>query len=165
MAKEIFLPPKDYFYLGKLGKTFGLKGGIRFYAVGRAEAESIFKITEVFIANFGMKELKNVARGANTIVFIAGIENINDAKPLVNAKIYTPSSHLPILAEGIYHDTLIEKPVWVDGKKFGEVTNFLTLGKQEVLIVNGEHMVPLKASYVVLTNEAVHINHPPKGLL
>ncbi len=166
MLMPTYSPPKNHFYLGKLGKTFGLKGGIRFYAVGKAEAESIFKIKEVFITSFGEQKLKNVeSSGINTIVFISGIENINDVKPLVNARVYAPSSHLPLLDKGIYYDALIERPVWVDDKKFGEVTGFLTLGKQEVIIVNGEHIVPLQANYVTLTSKAVHINNPPEGLL
>ncbi len=167
MLKKVgpITPTKDHLYLGKLGKTFGLKGGVRFYAVGEAEANAIFKVKEIFITSFGKRVIKNVEiKGVHTILFLVGIEDVNEARNLVNLKIYASFSNLPQPSEGNYFEMVLGKPVLVDDKEFGKVTDILALGKQDVLVVNDKHIIPLKADYVELADKAVYITNPPEGL-
>lgn len=164
------LIPKEYYTLGKLGKTFGLKGGLRFYSLGEAEAEAIFTVKEIFITSLGTRNLKGVeAKGAYTVLFISGVEDVSVAKALTNEKIYALSSYLPrsnnlLLQKGFYFNDVIEKPVWVNGTEFGQVTDYLSYGKQNVLVVNYRHIIPIKADYVTCTKEKISIDDPPQGL-
>ncbi len=160
-----YLALKSHFYLGKLGKAFGLKGGLRFYAVGEIEARAIFKLKEVFITNFGKVVLQSVeSKGSHTILFLAGVKTIDDVKLLANEKVYALVDKLPQLEEGDYYDAFLKKPVLVDGKEFGEITDLISFGKQGILVINDEYIIPLKADYVTFKDQAIHVNNPPKGL-
>ena len=46
-------PPEDSLLLGRLGKTFQLAGGLRFYGLGQAEAEAIFRARARFHPRLG----------------------------------------------------------------------------------------------------------------
>jgi 16S rRNA processing protein RimM len=162
-------PPDDHVFLGRLGKTFGLEGGIRFRAAGEAEEAALKELESVFIAGLGEKRLKELrAVSGQPVVYLAGVLGVESAKALVNLEVFAPRESLPEPEEGeFYLDDLIGLPVTVDGAPFGEVKDVLDAGMQDVLVVEHderEFLVPLQADYVDLEEDAVSIVAPPEGL-
>lgn len=155
--------------LGKLGKTFQLAGGIRFYPLGEAEAEAIFTLEQVFIEGLGhcdIREVKNHGKG--TLLFFSQVSSIEKAQSLVNRRIYAELKSLPEAANGFYVDDLIGLTVFLNGEAIGTIESIIEAGLQDVLNIatnNGEFMVPLQASYVQLAEDGLYLNNPPEGLL
>ncbi len=163
--------PENYVLLGTLGKTFQLEGGLRFYALGDAEAAALQELKRVFLEGFGERAIKRVRPvGAQLIVYFVGADNPQAAQLLVNAEVYAAKDALPE-TPAHYLDLLLELPVIVDGKAFGEVVDVIPAGGdvgQDVLVVEaGERdvLIPLQADYVSITESGVTLTDPPEGLL
>lgn len=165
-------PPENWLYLGKLGKTFALKGGLYFYAAGEAEGEALYSLQaaqqQVFISGLGKRQLKEVqARAKGHILFLAGVQHIDYARPLVNASIYANPDYLPRDDSLFYLDELIDLPVFRDGQAFGVVIEVIEASQQDVLVIQvaeHTHMLPLQADYVTVDEAAVYIDDAPEGL-
>ena len=162
-------PPEGSILLGTLGKTFQLAGGLRFYGLGQAEADAIFKLERAFVTSLGERRLTQVRRvGAQTVVYLGGISKIEQAKPLVNEEVYVRAEDLPEPEEGFYLELLLELPVHVDGELFGEVADVISAGFQDLLVIlyeDEEYLVPLQADYVQIDEEGISIENAPEGLL
>ncbi len=160
--------PEGFIYLGKFGRTFGLKGGLRFYPVGETEANIIAEIEDVFITSLGMRKLKFVnQKGPHLLIFIAGIKHLDYSKPIINQKLYAKEEDLPEVENSFYVDKLIGSPVFLNGEAFGEVKEAIDASGQELLVIATEekdHMVPLGAGYVAFKEDGVYIVDPPEGL-
>ena len=166
MATE---PPEDAILLGTLGKTFQLAGGLRFYGLGQAESDAVYKLERVFIPTLGERRLTQARRvGDQTVLYLSGVTKIEQAKPLVNEEVYARAEDLPEPEEGFYVEQLLELPVQVDGEPFGEVVDVISAGFQDLLAIlhnNDEYLVPLQADYVQIGEEGVEIENAPEGLL
>ena len=162
-------PPEDSLLLGRLGKTFQLAGGLRFYGLGQAEVEAVFKLEHVFIPALGERRLTQVRRvGDQTVIYLSGITKIEQAKPLVNEEVYADLEDLPEPEAGFYLELLLDLPVQVDGEPFGEVTDVISAGFQDLLVIlsgDDEYLVPLQADYVEITDEGIFVVDAPEGLL
>ncbi len=163
-------PPEGYVFLGRLGKTFGLEGGIRFRAVGEAEETALKRLESLFVVGLGEKRLKELRMvSGQPVVYLAGAVTVESVKALVNSEVFAPREALPEPEEGeFYIDDLIGLPVTVDGSPFGKVKDIFEAGLQDVLVVEHderEFLVPLQADYVELEEESVTITNPPEGLL
>lgn len=160
--------PEGYIYLGKFGRTFGLKGGLRFYPVGETEANIIAEVEDVYITSLGMRKLKFVnEKGPHLLVFIAGIKHLDYAKPITNQRLYAKEEDLPDFDNSFYVDKLIGSPVFLNDESFGEVKEAMDANGQELLVIETEekdYMVPLAASYVAFKEDGVYITDPPEGL-
>ena len=160
--------PEGYIYLGKFGRTFGLKGGLRFYPVGETEANIIAEIEDVYITSLGERKLKFVnEKGPHLLIFIAGIKHLDYAKPIINEKLYAKEEYLPEVDNSFYVDKLIGSSVFLEGAAFGTVKEMIDAGAQELLVIETEekdHMVPLGASYVSFQDDGIYIVNPPEGL-
>ncbi len=161
--------PDGYIRLGRLGKTFGLEGGLRFRAEGEAEAQALRSLTAVFIAGLGERPIERLRMlSGQPVLYLAGVGSVDTAKGLVNQEVFAPESALPEPEEGqFYLDALIGLAVFVDGEPFGEVVDIIEAGAQDLLVVEHderEHLVPLQADYVAVKGDEVRISHPPEGL-
>lgn len=165
-------PPEGSVLLGTLGKTFQLQGGLRFYALGDAEAAALETLARVFIEGFGERAVARVRPvGAQRVVYFVGVETPQAAKLLVNAEVYAPKEALPEPEGGFYLDLLLELPVLLNGEAFGEVVEVipspLAVGQDLLVVAAGEdeHLIPLQAAYVRVTGAGVQVTDPPEGLL
>ncbi len=163
--------PENHVLLGTLGRTFQLEGGLRFYALGDAEAAAIKELGRVFIENFGERAVARVRPvGSQLIVYFVGSSTPQQAQPLVNADVYAAKDALPE-TPAHYLDLLLDLPVIVDGEPFGEVVEVIPAGSdigQDVLVVEAggrEVLIPLQADYVTITEAGVTLTEPPEGLL
>lgn len=163
--------PEHYVLLGTLGRTFQLSGGLRFYALGDAEAAAIGELERVFVEGFGERAVVRVRPvGSQLVVYLGGSSDPESAQPLVNADVYAAKDALPETPTH-YLDLLIDLPVLVDGEPLGEVAEVIPAGNdvgQDILVVDTgecEVLIPLQAAYVTLTKTGVTLTDPPEGLL
>jgi 16S rRNA processing protein RimM len=165
-------PPEGSVLLGTLGKTFQLQGGLRFYALSGAEAAALAKLKRVFIEGFGERAVARVRSvGAQQVVYFVGVDTPQAAKALVNADVYAPKTALPEPEAGCYVDLLLGLPVLLGGEVLGEVVEVIpstTAVGQDLLVVDAggaEHLIPLQADYVCVSEADVQLVNPPEGLL
>ncbi|HEX7004242.1 MAG TPA: ribosome maturation factor RimM [Trueperaceae bacterium] len=164
-------PPEGYVLLGRLGKTFGLKGALHFRSLGLPESEALFELEEVFVTGLGVLAIAEVKpHGASLLVSFEGIRRVEEARPLVNAQVYAEPASLPPPAEGgQYADALRGLPVLVDGRPFGTVADLAGVAGAELLTVErpegGEALIPLRAPYVQVARHEVLVEDPPPGLI
>ncbi|MEZ4606665.1 MAG: ribosome maturation factor RimM [Deinococcales bacterium] len=167
--KPLDINLEDYVYLGRLGKTFGLKGAIRFHGIAEAETEAVYKLDKVYLSDLGERQILAVeAKGSSPVIFFAGAEHIDYAKALVGKKVYTARDTLPeIKDDSFYLEEIIGLAVKLDGQDFGEIDDIIDASAQDLVVIlyqNQEYLVPLQADYVELTDEALLISNPPEGL-
>ena len=117
----------------------------------------------------GERKLTKVRRvGDQIVIYLSGITKIEQAKPLVNEEVYANLEDLPEPEAGFYLELLLDLSVQVDGEPFGEVTDVISAGFQDLLVIlSGDHeyLVPLQADYVEIGEEGVSIVDAPEGLL
>ena len=154
--------------LGKLGKTFQLAGGLRFYPLGQAEAEAVFALPYIHVEGLGKTDIRDVKeRGSDIILFLSAALSVETAKTLVNRLVYAPAELLPE-SDDFYLDDLIGLDVYLDGSKIGEIESIVEAGLQDVITIEtktGSFMVPLQAPYVDLTEEGLFLKDVPEGLV
>lgn len=159
-------PPKDYVYLGKLGKTFQLAGGLRFYPIASAEAEAIFELDEVYIEDTGNTNIREIKEmGKNTIVYFSRAFDIDSAKKLVNKGIYAPAELFD--NELNFIDKLTKLKVFLDGQEFGKIKEIID-SKNVILVI--EHgtkkiLIPLDAPFVEIKESGIYLKDLPDGLI
>lgn len=162
------LPP-GYVELGRLGRTFQLQGGVRFYPVGAAEAQAIEGLRQVWLSLAGPADIRAVRRlGDKLILYFARALTVDDAKPLVNQTVYAPRAALPRAAGVPYRHALVGLPVYCEGAYLGEVCALQAAGLQDLLVVataTGELLLPLQAPYVALHEDRVQLSGVPEGLI
>lgn len=159
-------PPKDYLYLGKLGKTFQLAGGLRFYAVASAEADAIFELDEVYIEDTGKTNIREIKElGKNTIIYFSRAFDIDTAKKLVNKGIYAPAELFE--DELDFVNNLKKLKVFLNGQEFGKIKE-ITNSKNPILVIehkNNEILIPLDAPFVEIKESGIYLNDLPEGLI
>ncbi|MCA9838947.1 MAG: 16S rRNA processing protein RimM [Trueperaceae bacterium] len=165
MAQE---NPDNLLQLGKLGKTFQLAGGLRFYPLGDAEAEAIFSLPFIYLGGFGKTEIREVKeQGKDIILYLTAALTVEKARALVNCDVYAPADLLPE-TDDFYLDDLIGLAVFLEGQRIGEIESVLEAGMQDILTISGDSgdfMVPLQAPYVSLEEDGLYLNDLPEGLL
>lgn len=136
--------------VGKLGRTFGLRGEIVVHYYGDT-AERFTPGARLFLAtSTGRREL--VVASARRVskrlaVSFAGCERIEDVQDWVGAGLEVPAADLPPLEEGrYYHHQLIGLRVFAaDGRCLGAVAEILATPGNDVYCVRGgqrEILVP-----------------------
>ncbi len=162
--------PEHYIQLGRLGKTFQLQGGLRFYGLGEAEEEAILELKRVFLRGLGESDIREVREMAgHIIVYFSRALTVEVAKQLVNTEVYAPKDALPETDDdGLYLDELIGQSVWLHNELFGTVKEIQAAGLQDLLIVKtnkGEVVFPFPAPYVRVEEDGVWLGDVPEGLL
>lgn len=162
-------PPADHLRIGRLGKTFGLEGGLRFHPLGEAEAGALTSLRTLFVIGLGEVALERVRpHGGGLVIHLEGVRRVEQAKALVNADVYAARHALPAPAQHPYTDALLGSPVSLDGRPYGRVVDLLPAGPQALLVVDsgdGEVLVPSQAPYVRYDEGGVALVDPPEGLL
>jgi 16S rRNA processing protein RimM len=162
--------PDNHVQLGRLGKTFQLQGGLRFYGLGEAEEGAIFDLKRVFLRGVGESDIRDVREMAgHIIIYLSRALTVEAAKQLVNAEVYAAKAALPEPDDdNLYLDELIGLGVWLDNKPFGKVTEIQNAGLQDLLIIKtskGEVVFPFPAPYVRIEEDGVWLENVPEGLL
>lgn len=175
-------PPSHYHYLGKLGRTYQLAGGLRFYPAGELEADALLELDRVFVAGLGPTRIRDVrVHGGDLLVYLGRVNSREQAQRWVNAGVYADPAALPEPADaGFYVDDLVGLPVArlgtagtaapgnEAGEHLGEVSDLISTAGNDLLVVDGPRgriLLPLQAPYVEVDETGVRVIDPPEGLL
>ncbi len=153
--------------IGRLGAPYALQGGLRF----RGEPV-VAHLKRVYVEGHGWRAVEDLYQvGEDLVVHLAGVSSRELAEVLVGLRVYADVADLPPLEEGrYYYFALIGLPVYVEGRKVGEVADILDAGAQDVLVIRGEgerlrdraeRLVPLQAPYVRVEEGGIHVEPIP----
>ena len=142
----------DWISFGKVGRTHGLKGELKYFPNDPEEVDSLrgqivrLKETEVKVQSI---------RGANVpfIVKLEGIDDIDSAKLLTGKEIFSDREILKPLPKGEYYRFEIEGLAVFDetGLSYGVIEEIIPTGSNDIYVVrNGdqEWMLPMIDSVV-----------------
>jgi 16S rRNA processing protein RimM len=141
------LSDMDWISFGKVGRTHGLKGELKYFPNVPEEVDSL----RGQIVRLREKEIKvQSIRGANVpfIIKLEGIDDINSAKILTGTEIFAKREHLKPLSEGDYYRFEIEGLAVFDeeGRSYGFIEEVIPTGSNDIYVVrNGdqEWMLPM----------------------
>ena len=137
----------DWISFGRLGRTHGLKGELKFSPNDPEEVDSL----SGQIVRMKEKEVKvQSIRGANVpfIIKFEGIDDIDSAKLLTGTEVFAKREHLKPLPEGEYYRFEIEGLAVFDeeGQPYGVIEEIIPTGSNDIYVVrNGdqEWMLPM----------------------
>ncbi|GIW35059.1 ribosome maturation factor RimM [Meiothermus sp.] len=156
--------------IGRIGKAYGMAGGLKF----RGEPV-VYDLERVYLEGLGYRAIEEIEElGNELVVYLSGVQNRQEAEQLAGLRVYADQDDLPQLEEGeYYYFELIGRPVFVDGRPFGEVVD-VEDGAQERLVIKAKgtslraqsktYLVPLQAPYVKIEADGIYIETIP-GLL
>ncbi|MGL4611450.1 MAG: ribosome maturation factor RimM [Trueperaceae bacterium] len=162
--------PDNYIQLGRLGKTFQLQGGLRFYGLGEAEEEALLSLKRVFVRGVGEADIREVRElGGGLVVYLTKALTVEAAKRLTNLEVYAPRASLSETEDdNLYLDEVVGLEVWLDGQSFGTVKEIREAGLQDLLLIKskqGEVILPFPSPYVRVEEDGVYLENVPEGLL
>ncbi len=142
----------DWISFGKLGRTHGLKGELKFFPNDPEEIDSLRGQT----VRLDVKEVKvQSIRGANVpfIIKLEGVHDIDSAKLLTGTEVLAKREILKPLQEGEYYRFEIEGLAVFDeeGRPYGVIEEIIPTGSNDIYVVrNGdqEWMLPMIDSVV-----------------
>ena len=137
----------DWISFGRLGRTHGLKGELKYFPNDPEEVDSLCGQ----IVRLKEKEVKvQSIRGANVpfIIKFEGIDDTDSAKLLTGTEVFAKREHLKPLPEGEYYRFEIEGLAVFDeeGQPYGVIEEIIPTGSNDIYVVrNGDHewMLPM----------------------
>ena len=165
----------EYFYLGHITKSFGIKGQLSCY-FDTDEPEKYADLDAVFIDLDGEKLpylIENIQyRGANTFVIKFQDVDEEESKSLIKAELYLPMSELPPLTGNrFYFHEVIGFTVADEQKgEIGTCREFLEVSNNPIMVVahdDKEILIPASQQFVTgidRDNRILHIQ-APEGLI
>jgi 16S rRNA processing protein RimM len=162
--------PDNYIQLGRLGKTFQLQGGLRFYGLGGAEEEALLSLKRIYVRGVGETDIREVREvGGGIVVYLTKALTVEAAKLLTNLEVYAPKDALPETEDdNLYLDEVVGLNVYLESELFGKVKEIRDAGLQDLLVINskkGEVILPFPAPYVRVEEDGVWLEDMPEGLL
>jgi 16S rRNA processing protein RimM len=135
--------PTQFFEIGKIVKSCGLKG--RMKAVSYLESnDKLQDLNELYISygndRKGPFRLKGIrSRGKSFFLEIEGVENLQSAKALIGCQVLIPADKLEKLPEGEYYwrDMIGLKVVTEDGRILGVIDAIFPTGSNDVYVCSG----------------------------
>ncbi|MCA8831400.1 ribosome maturation factor RimM [Hymenobacter pini] len=169
----------DCYELGSIVKPHGLKGFV-VAALDVDDLEAYRKLKKVLLAlptapekltEYAVEKLQPQGTG-RALLKLKGIERVEEAEPLRNAKLWRPLSELPALeADQFYfHDVIGFTVVDAQLGELGTVETFYELPQQDVLSMRykgQEVLIPVADELILHADEEarkLHVNLP-EGLL
>ena len=137
----------DWISFGKVGRTHGLKGELKYFPNDPEEVDSL----RGQIMRLKEKEVKvQSIRGAKVpfIIKLEGVDDIDSAKLLTGTEVFAKREHLKPLPEGEYYRFEIEGLAVFDeeGQPYGVIEEIIPTGSNDIYVVrNGdqEWMLPM----------------------
>lgn len=126
--------------VGKLGSSYGIRGWIRVFSFTE-DLDSIFDYSPWYIKKANQWQEIEVEsfkpHNQETIVKIKGVDDRDQAAVLTNAEIYVDAQMLPELEDGDFYwkDLIGCKVININGYDFGQVTELMETGSNDVLVV------------------------------
>jgi 16S rRNA processing protein RimM len=140
--------------LGVVGKPHGVRGEVclrSHNSRGRSfeGLRSLLLVRGGVTTPYEVTSLRSVPDGA--IAKLAGVDDRDAAAALTLSDVRAPRTALPPLAPGEYYVNDVVGCAVVDekGAPLGRVTSTFWNGAQDVMVIDGEQLIPLVPSFVV----------------
>ncbi len=133
----------EYFYLGHITKSFGIKGQLSCY-FDTDEPEKYADLDAVFIDLDGEKLpylIENIQyRGANTFVIKFQDVDEEESKSLIKAELYLPMSELPPLTGNrfYFHEVIGFKVIDEEKGDIGVCRDFIDISHHPIMQIDHE---------------------------
>ena len=133
----------EYFYLGHITKSFGIKGQLSCY-FDTDEPEKYADLDAVFIDLDGEKLpylIENIQyRGANTFVIKFQDMDEEESKSLIKAELYLPMSELPPLTGNrfYFHEVIGFKVIDEEKGDIGVCRDFIDISHHPIMQIDHE---------------------------
>lgn len=169
----------DYYQLGSIGKPHGLKGFVMAF-LDVDDPQEYRKLKSVLLempaapgklVSYDVEKLQPQSN-ERALLKLKGIDRIEEAEPLRNAKLYRPLQELPTLAadQFYFHDVIGYTVLDEKLGTLGTVETFYELPQQDVLAMRykgQEVLIPVVDELVSHADQATKTLHVtlPDGLL
>ena len=147
--------PDGLVTFGRISGLFGVQGWVKVFSHARPR-ESIVEFSPWLVSIDGAWREFEVedgrAQGKGVVVKFVGVDNRDQASPLIGADIAIKFSQLPPLSKGEYYWAQLVglEVVNLAGQRLGKVDHLLETGANDVLVVsNGkEHWLPATSNVI-----------------
>jgi len=164
-----------YLKVGLIATTHGLKGGLRVRPL-TDHADRFLELEWLYIEGSDQKwiirEVK--VRPKDLILYLEGLNHIDQAEPLRGKHLYTDETQRPALEPDRYYvsDLVGLKAVYPDGREMGTLTQVFSTAAHDVYVItspNGknEWMIPAVKEFVleILPEAGKVVIDPIEGML
>ena len=133
----------DLIELGRLGKTFGLLGGLKVHSY-TDPSQNIFKYDEWLLKTATTTQAMRLSAQQphqhHLVVYLEGISHIDSATPWVGATLWVPRSTLPNLTKDEYYWTDLQGLTIInqENKVLGQLDHFIATGANDVMVIKGQ---------------------------
>lgn len=150
--------PSDFFELGEIVKTRGLRGCLKVYCFTEAIC-NFTTLKEVFLSApnesikcFPVRKIQ--ASGKFLFMELSDINAVEAARSFIGKKVYLPKDFLPKLPDGQYywHDIIGLNVFTEDGKSLGVITSIFATKSNDVYVCKGKKEILLPAIADVIVN-------------
>jgi len=143
--------------LGRVSGLFGVKGWIKVFSYTQPR-EAILAYKRWFLKQGDQWQATSVAAGKRhgklVVVQLDGIEDRDQAAPLIDCDIAVSREDLPEIEAGTYYWADLEglRVVNRDGTELGTVRHMMATGANDVMVTAGERerLIPFIAEKVIL---------------
>jgi len=147
--------PDGLVTFGRITGLFGVQGWVKIFSHARPR-EAIVEFSPWLVETGGdwreFEVEEGRAQGKGVVVKLAGVDDRNQASPLIGADIAVRFSQLPPLSKGEYYWVQLVglEVVNLAGQRLGKVDHLLETGANDVLVVrNGkEHWLPVTSNVI-----------------
>lgn len=150
-------PTAEPIVLGRISGLYGVRGWVKVFSYTEPR-DAILDYRDCLLQRDGGWETARIeegrTQGRTVVARFAGIDDRDQAKPLVGSDIGVRRKDLPEPADGEYYWADLEglEVVHRDGRSLGRVAYLLATGANDVLVVQGERevLVPFVPDKVIL---------------
>ncbi|MCB2183850.1 MAG: ribosome maturation factor RimM [Desulfobulbaceae bacterium] len=149
--------------IGKITKPHGIKGELKVFPYS-GSAENFAFYTRFFLFCSGEEngrwfDIHKVrSQGRFAVVSLEGVKDRNASESLTGCEVWVARHEMPELPEDEFYwqDLLGLDVLTVDGEQLGKVSDLLSTGAHDILVVKGagrEYMIPALDEFVVEIDE------------
>jgi 16S rRNA processing protein RimM len=175
MADDFHYPTDSYILIGKIIVPHGLKGEIKIFSFA-GQPENIQHYKNLVLVNSSGKLSQPYSvekcrvKGKSAVVQLASITNRNEAEAITGLGVLIRKEDLPQPGEDEFYLSQLEglAVVTVEGLSLGTVTNIMSNGAQDILVVQDkdeEYLIPILDSIIIQRDAEKVVIAPPPGLL
>lgn len=142
----------DYYYIGRIVQTHGIKGEVRIRSLFDKK-ECVFKKGMTFYIGEDYKPFQVVSYRPHKefdMVIFEGYDNINQVLPYLKKKVYVKKSDVSLGENEYILEDLVGLEVYENGLKLGKVEEIVYNGGNILLRVSGENCfyIPNKSYFI-----------------
>ena len=175
MTDDFRYPADTYILIGKIIVPHGLKGDVKIFSFA-GQPENIEHYKKVVLVSpsgqlsrpYAIEQFR--IKGKSAVVRLDSVTDRNGAEAITGSGVLILKEDLPQPGEDEFYLSQMEglTVVTVDGLTLGTVTNIMSNGAQDLLVVQDkdeEYLIPILDSIIIHHDAEKIVVAPPPGLL